>query len=437
MENKTSFNVTLCFMLELDLSEKSRTISSNRFLLLAISVVSSVIDLFIIISNATLFVALIKSSKESESNVIMTSSKISKRSRLLMASVSMCYTVIGAFLVPCAVTQMIHNGVWVLGPQMCTAKNVLEAVISASTFYHVIFMALDMYLAICKPLAYRMLTSRSSHLMIWSSWILPLAIFVIPMLFGWHQLGKELVIMCQTVYGICSTVFNDYVLLFIAFFLSILPFAALITMYALILRAIAEFHERLPRDKSRRIKKNMRLKSGARQSSPSFDSEVTEGITDVSEVEVSSEEKPEASLTNENVVNENRSATLKSDKKLHLNPVSDLNGDSKMPERIQQRESSKVSSFGNFRKSCRNAKAFRYILSILSWYAVLCIIFIISKIISVFRPDLMPKWLGTALWWLGYLSSAVNPFLLCSNNSIRHCVQLLFGVNIFGNLNKK
>uniref|UniRef100_A0A2C9KL55 G-protein coupled receptors family 1 profile domain-containing protein n=1 Tax=Biomphalaria glabrata TaxID=6526 RepID=A0A2C9KL55_BIOGL len=428
MENKTSFNVTLCFMLELDLSEKSRTISSNRNLLLAISVVSSVIDLFIIISNATLVVALIKSSKESEGKVSMTSSNISKRSRLLMASISMCHTFIGAFLVPCAVTQMIHNGVWVLGPQMCTAKNVLEAVISASTQYHVICMALDMYLAICKPLAYRMLTSRSSHLMIWSSWILPLAIFVIPMLFGWHQLGKELVIMCQTVYGICSTVFNDYVLLFIAFFLSILPFAALITMYVLILRAIARFHDRLPGDKPRRIEKSTNTDQ---QSSMRLDSEVSEGVTDVSEVSVGLKRHTATIQNFDQNLNEN---IQKCKTKPQLNPTSILNEGSKTLER-KRAEKTVVqgSSFGNFRKSCRNARAFRYILGILSWCAATSTIFIVSKIIQVFRPDLMPKWLGTALWWLSYLNSAVNPFLLCSNRNVRHCVETLIGVKLYRN----
>ncbi|KAI8764347.1 5-hydroxytryptamine receptor 5A [Biomphalaria glabrata] len=433
MENATFFNVTLCSVLELDLSIKSRRITSNRFLLLAISVVSCVIGAFIIIFNASLVVALIKSSKESEGKVSMTSSNISKRSRLLMASISMCHTFIGAFLVPCAVTQMIHNGVWVLGPQMCTAKNVLEAVLSSSIQYHVIFMALDMYLAICKPLAYRMLTSRSSHLMIWSSWIFPLAIFVIPMLFGWHQLGKELVIICQIFYGICSTVFNDYVLLFIAFFTTILPISILMTLYALILRAIAEFHGRLPRDKFRGTERNP---NNALHSTTSIDSDAPKGISEVSELAVCPQNHSTAFQNSDRYLNEGVSSVLKSENKPQLNPSSVLNGDSKMPEKInQQRKSSdgksKRSSFGNFRKNLINAKAFRYILIILSWYAVTCAVFLISKIILVCRPDLMPKWLNTALWWVGYLTSAVNPFMLCSNNKVRHCLETLIRVKLY------
>ncbi|KAK0066175.1 5-hydroxytryptamine receptor 5A [Biomphalaria pfeifferi] len=235
MENATFFNVTLCFMLELDLSIKD---SKYIFKSLPTFGYQRGLDLFIIISNATLVVGLIKSNKESEGKVSMTSSNIIKKSRFLMASISICHSAIGAFLVPCAVTQMIHIGVWVLWPQMCTAKNVLEAVLSSSIQYHVIFIAL---------------------------------------------LGKELVIMCQTVYGICSTVFNDYVLLFSAFITMILPISILMALYALILRAIAEFHGRLPRDKFRGTERNP---NNALHSTTSVDSDAPKGISDVSELAV-------------------------------------------------------------------------------------------------------------------------------------------------------
>ncbi|KAH9499887.1 hypothetical protein Btru_076843 [Bulinus truncatus] len=97
-----------------------------------------------------------------------------------MASLSAGHTVVGAFLIPAAITQIINNGTWVMGPGLCMTKNVVEAVTVAACMYHVIVMALDMYVAICKPLLYRKLTARSSHLMILLCWLVPTAVFVVP-----------------------------------------------------------------------------------------------------------------------------------------------------------------------------------------------------------------------------------------------------------------
>ncbi|KAH9503727.1 hypothetical protein Btru_067255 [Bulinus truncatus] len=86
---------------------------------------------------------------------------------------------------PFGVIQMIHNGRWVLGPIWCYVHNISGSFLAYVSNIHVLLMALDRYLAICRPFRYRILTYRTMLAILSVSWIVPVLVVTIVEIIKW------------------------------------------------------------------------------------------------------------------------------------------------------------------------------------------------------------------------------------------------------------
>ncbi|CAL1533049.1 unnamed protein product [Lymnaea stagnalis] len=56
-----------------------------------------------------------------------------------------------SILMPLGTLEIAENGKWILGDGLCAARLTLHKIMCSVSVYHVTTIALDKYIAICKP----------------------------------------------------------------------------------------------------------------------------------------------------------------------------------------------------------------------------------------------------------------------------------------------
>ncbi|CAL1541726.1 unnamed protein product, partial [Lymnaea stagnalis] len=158
----------------------------------------------------------------------------------LMTSSAILDVMIGAVSMPLGVSELVHNGRWTLGWEVCRIRLPLSFVFSGILAYHVMCLSVDRYLAVCKPFLYKRLPTRTAYVMIFLSWIIPIACVMIPVFSGITRLGVEHIIACIEKHDICVTAYNIPAMKTITSLLFYLPFVVTYTAYVFILLASQE-----------------------------------------------------------------------------------------------------------------------------------------------------------------------------------------------------
>uniref|UniRef100_A0A3B3SKE9 G-protein coupled receptors family 1 profile domain-containing protein n=1 Tax=Paramormyrops kingsleyae TaxID=1676925 RepID=A0A3B3SKE9_9TELE len=101
----------------------------------------------------------------------------------LILSLAVCDFFLGAFVMPCSAVRSVY-GCWYLGDFVCKVHSSMDIMLSTTSTFHLSFISVDRYLAVCTPLLYRsIVNSVTALLMIITSWVFP-AIFAYGMIFS-------------------------------------------------------------------------------------------------------------------------------------------------------------------------------------------------------------------------------------------------------------
>ncbi|CAL1533036.1 unnamed protein product [Lymnaea stagnalis] len=92
--------------------------------------------------------------------------------QILIASMAAVGSLYGISVMPMGVLEMIHNGEWPLGERFCRARHACNQFLGINFMIHVMCLSIDRYIAICKPLKYRVLTYRTGLIMTAVTWLL-------------------------------------------------------------------------------------------------------------------------------------------------------------------------------------------------------------------------------------------------------------------------
>ncbi|KAH9508875.1 hypothetical protein Btru_050306 [Bulinus truncatus] len=142
----------------------SHLLSSDLHLIVALSVIAAVVITFTAVANVTVLAAILQSRRVGVHNSI---------TKLIMASMTMSDLILTLFVMPFLVVTLINNGWWTLGQTLCSLWNNLTLVVCVVGAWHILSMAVDKYLAVCRPLVYRQLSNKTAIMLTCLSWLIP------------------------------------------------------------------------------------------------------------------------------------------------------------------------------------------------------------------------------------------------------------------------
>ncbi|CAL1541732.1 unnamed protein product, partial [Lymnaea stagnalis] len=327
------------------------------------------ITTFVVLSNITIVAAMLVSRDA------FTTNNDHNITKLLMASMACVDILIGTFHMPISVVKIINNGKWILGTELCSIWYHIGNAFCGVTASHILCIAVDKYLAVGKPLVYRVLTKRFGYITILISWTLPSAMFLLPLVSDWFGTTNDELTNGNEKIITCSSVLNKNILLLFYSLGIYLPVLTTYILYGLIISEIWKFNKR----KSFNAKNHVQVNFYSKKSKLSTISETPSN-------------KP---LSNQESHSKRFCENINTERDQQSNnPTSYQQGISKMTRRFS-----------------RNMKAIRTLGTI-----VLCFTFcwmpvwIYVAIYSYHQLEL-PSTYILFIGWLAYTNSAVNPVL--------------------------
>ncbi|XP_013070899.2 histamine H1 receptor-like [Biomphalaria glabrata] len=160
------------------------------------------------------------------------------KSLLIMMSLATCDALIGAVLLPQLAYVVVNNGYWSIQGEFCLMFLMLDKVLSTVSIYHIALMALDRYLAACRPLLYLKLQTKTVYFLILATWAFPIVSTSASLVTSLVYYDLYTSIQCMSVSHVCFEYFTGLVLLTEMLLDFWVPLLIIYTLYLLITRKI-------------------------------------------------------------------------------------------------------------------------------------------------------------------------------------------------------
>ncbi|CAL1541729.1 unnamed protein product [Lymnaea stagnalis] len=291
-----------------------------------------------------------------------------------MASMACTDLIFALFHMPFGVAQLIYNGKWILGTKFCNVWLNIGNDLCGITACHILCIAIDKYMAVCKPLEYRFLTKRIGQLMVILSWFLPSGIFLLPLVTDFFEKGNEDLLKCRDQLMICSSMYNKHVLITVFVVAFYLPMCATYVLYGFIFYEIWKFNKRSSRQ--------VRGKSCGEQGQPKVF-------------------RMESSAVCHRLQSSVRAGTLLSPSVQNSLKPTDLDS-TRLPRQLM-----------------RNFKAIRTLGTIVLCFTICWMPLLVFVVVYVYREYELPMWSMSITFWISYMNSAINPVLYSFFKPIR------------------
>ncbi|XP_071090564.1 5-hydroxytryptamine receptor 4-like [Haliotis cracherodii] len=99
-------------------------------------------------------------------------------------------------VMPFGIYQQLTNKEWMLGNTFCTIVTSMDVMLCTVSIFHLSCMAIDRYLAICRPFLHERMTWRVVAVMLFICWVVPIFISFVPIMNKWNQIGIEEFLEC-------------------------------------------------------------------------------------------------------------------------------------------------------------------------------------------------------------------------------------------------
>ncbi|KAH9508366.1 hypothetical protein Btru_050928 [Bulinus truncatus] len=308
----------------------------------------------------------------------------------------------GGFAMPMAIIQMMYKEQALFSQAFCKYMSLIDIFICKVCSLHILFMAVDRYWAVCRPLFHRTLGLRTGFVMVGLSWLIPFVITALCDLFDWVVVenGKEGCV------DVCEVKHNNVLSIGGPFVTSFIPFLMICVLYLLILIEIKKFHDR-KRNKFKPAKMKTQTKSSTqmealRKSIWFIDFSKTFGIDSA------------GVLATSEVKNANTSMTSKQE----------VPHECSLPQATATAANNKNAK--HHQRSRSNNKAFLTIGLLISSCIVCWLPFAIFMCIHGLNKGIQfPIWTIVLFSWLGYCNSALSPLLFCCHQSMKTSLKML------------
>ncbi|NP_001240691.1 5-HT4 receptor [Aplysia californica] len=141
---------------------------------------------------------------------VITHRKLRTITNAFVVSLAVADMSVALFVMPFSIYQQLNNKLWALGDTLCKLSSSLDVMMCTVSIFHLSCLAVDRYLAICRPFLHERLTVRWVAIMLVFCWATPVFISFLPILNGWNHLGIEQLVACAFPPGapVCAFIVN-------------------------------------------------------------------------------------------------------------------------------------------------------------------------------------------------------------------------------------
>ncbi|KAK6960494.1 beta-2 adrenergic receptor [Biomphalaria glabrata] len=209
-------------------------IANSQKVTIALTVMCSILAANVCVTNVIL--ALCRRSAQSPRYGHRTSGgSNSPPCHVLIVSLSVADAVTGFTNIPLGAYVIGNSGRWALGKELYFIWIWLDKVLCTVCIYHVALMALGRYIAICRPLLYRLMSKKTTLTLIALSWLFPTIISTILISGAWHHSDIDWLLNCEELAGICTPIYNRTDLIAMSILDFFLPFLFILVLYFLVI----------------------------------------------------------------------------------------------------------------------------------------------------------------------------------------------------------
>ena len=149
-----------------------------------VSVVLLLVPLLTVLGNALTILA------------VLTHRKLKTKTNAFIVSLAIADLCVSLLVMPFGIYQQLNNKVWLLGDTLCRLSASLDVMLCTVSIFHLSCLAVDRYLAICRPFLHERLTVRVIVGMLVFCWLSPVFISFLPIMNGWNEAGIEDYLHC-------------------------------------------------------------------------------------------------------------------------------------------------------------------------------------------------------------------------------------------------
>lgn len=127
---------------------------------------------------------------------VLAARKMRTKTNAFVVSLAIADMCVSLLVMPFGIYQQLNNKVWLLGETVCRLASSVDVMMCTVSIFHLSCLAIDRYLAICRPFLHERLTVRVIVAMLIFCWVTPIFISFLPIMNGWNQIGIEEYLRC-------------------------------------------------------------------------------------------------------------------------------------------------------------------------------------------------------------------------------------------------
>jgi len=127
---------------------------------------------------------------------VLTHKRLQTVTNVFVVSLAIADMLVGILVMPFGIYQQFNNKRWELGRSWCLITTSFDVMFTTTSIFNLSCLAIDRYLAICRPFIHERLTRKKVMVMLLFCWIMPIFISFLPILLGWNHIGIEDYVNC-------------------------------------------------------------------------------------------------------------------------------------------------------------------------------------------------------------------------------------------------
>ncbi|KAL4231428.1 5-hydroxytryptamine receptor 4 [Mactra antiquata] len=127
---------------------------------------------------------------------VLTHKRLKTVTNAFVVSLAVADIMVAILVMPFGIYQQFNNKTWKLGRTWCLITTSFDVMFTTTSIFNLSCLAVDRYLAICRPFIHERLTRPKVIMMLSFCWVVPIFISFVPIMKYWNHIGIEEYVKC-------------------------------------------------------------------------------------------------------------------------------------------------------------------------------------------------------------------------------------------------